>query len=240
MQVSFFIANFAGTKVYYPYRTQNKTSMLDIKDLGIRFGKESLFRHIDLQVKPGEVVCLTGPSGCGKTTLLKAVMGFVLPFEGSIAVDKIQLSPRTADTIRRRVAWMPQGLSLPTEWVREMIQLPFLLRVNKGIHFSEEKLLDYFDRLGLEKEILDKRLHEISGGQHQRILLAITAMQEKPLVITDEPTSALDHNSTEKALQFIRHLAEKEQRAVLAVSHEKRFIQGCDREFIIKKQEVGN
>lgn len=212
--------------------------MLDIKDIGIRFGKETLFSHLDLQVRSGEVVCLTGPSGCGKTTLLKAVMGFVEPYKGTIAVDNTLLTPRTADTIRHRIAWMPQGLSLPTEWVYDMIQLPFHLRVNRGVHFSEERLFDYFDRLGLEKELLDKRLLEISGGQYQRILLSITAMQEKPLIIVDEPTSALDHDSTEKALQFIRHLAENEQRAVLAVSHEKRFIQGCDREFIVRKQEV--
>ena len=212
--------------------------MLDIKDLGIRFGNETLFSHLDLQVRSGEVVCLTGPSGCGKTTLLKAVMGFVEPYKGTIAVDNTLLTPRTADTIRHRIAWMPQGLSLPTEWVYDMIQLPFHLRVNREVHFSEERLFDYFDRLGLEKELLDKRLLEISGGQYQRILLSITAMQEKPLIIVDEPTSALDHDSTEKALQFIRHLAENEQRAVLAVSHEKRFIQGCDREFIVRKQEV--
>lgn len=202
--------------------------MLRIENLGIRFGQTDIFAHMNLHVRSGEIVCLTGPSGCGKTTLLKAVMGFVTPYEGTISVEDTLLTPHTANAIRHRVAWMPQGLSLPCEWVREMVHLPFDLKVNRGTPFSEETLLEHFDTLGLEKGLLEKRLHEISGGQRQRILLAITAMQKKPLVIIDEPTSALDQTSTQKALQFVQQLASEGQ-AILAVSHDPRFMEGCNR-----------
>lgn len=202
--------------------------MLRIENLGIRFGQTELFSGFNLHVTRGEAVCLTGRSGCGKTTLLRAVMGFVAPFEGSITVEETLLTPRTADHIRHRIAWMPQGLSLPTEWVRDMVRLPFELRVNRGVAFSEEQLLAHFDTLGLEKDLLDKRLHEISGGQRQRILLAITAMQEKPLLIIDEPTAGLDQASTLKALQFVQTLA-REGRTILAVSHDQQFMNGCTR-----------
>lgn len=204
--------------------------MLRIEDLSIRFGQTTLFTDVNLHVKRGEVVCLTGPSGCGKTTLLKAVMGFVPLYQGRISVEDTLLTSQTASAIRHRVAWMPQGLSLPCEWVREMVHLPFDLKVNRGVAFSEENLLRHFDALGLDKELLEKRLHEISGGQRQRILLAITAMQEKPLVIIDEPTSALDPTSTQNTLQFIQKLAcSNGGRAILAVSHDPRFMEGCDR-----------
>lgn len=204
--------------------------MLRIENLGVRFGQKELFSDMNLHVGRGEVVCLTGPSGCGKTTLLKAVMGFVSPFQGTVVVDGIQLTPQMVHFVRHRIAWMPQGLSLPCEWVREMVHLPFDLRVNRGTPFSEEKLQGHFCALGLDASLLDKRLHEISGGQRQRILLAITAMQEKPLVIIDEPTSALDQASTQKALQFVQRLAtEGRGRAILAVSHDPRFMEGCDK-----------
>lgn len=217
-------------KYSYLRKTFDTTSlMLRIDNLGVQFGQTNLFSGINLRVGRGEVVCLTGPSGCGKTTLLRATMGFVTPYEGSVSVEDTLLTPRTADHIRRRIAWMPQGLSLPTEWVSEMVRLPFQLRVNRGVDFSEEQLLAHFDALGLEKELLAKRLHEISGGQRQRILLAITAMQNKPLLIIDEPTAGLDQVSTLKALQFVRQLAADEGRAVLAVSHDAHFMQGCSR-----------
>ena len=111
---------------------------------------------------------------------------------------------------------------------KEMVNLPFKLRVNKSNTFSEETLMEYFDTLGLEWGLLDKRLHEISGGQRQRILLAITAMQEKSLVIIDEPTSALDRISTQKAIQFVRQLGEA-GRTVVAVSHDIDFMNGCNK-----------
>ena len=202
--------------------------MLRIENLGVRFGQTELFSGINLHVAKGEFVCLTGRSGCGKTTLLRAVMGFVAPFEGSVTVEYTVLTPRTADHIRHRIAWMPQGLSLPTEWVSEMVRLPFNLRVNRGVVFSEEKLLDNFEKLGLEKELLGKRLHEISGGQCRRILLAITAMQAKPLLIIDEPTAGLDHTSALRTLQFVQQLC-NEGYTVLAVSHDKQFMDGCTR-----------
>ena len=202
--------------------------MLRIEDLGIRFGQTNIFIAQNLHVAKGELVCLTGPSGCGKTTLLKAIMGFVSPYKGAIVVDGIQLIPQTVHTIRHSIAWMPQALSLPCEWVKEMVNLPFNLKVNKSTAFPKEKLLEYFDALDLEKELLEKRLHEISGGQKQRILLAITALQEKSLIIIDEPTSALDKSSAQKALRFVQQLAIR-GRAVLAVSHDPLFIEGCNK-----------
>ena len=159
-------------------------------------------------------------------------MGFVTPYEGTISVNGIELSPRTVSHIRHLTAWMPQGLSLPCEWVREMVRLPFDLRVNRSSSVSEAMLLEHFEALGLDKELLDKRLHEISGGQRQRILLAITAMQEKPLIIIDEPTSALDKASTQKAIRYVQRLA-TEGKTILAVSHDPDFMEGCGRQITI-------
>lgn len=206
--------------------------MLQIENLGVRFGQKEIFSGMNLHVGRGEAVCLTGPSGCGKTTLLKAVMGFVTPYEGTISVNGIELSPRTVSHIRHQTAWMPQGLSLPCEWVREMVRLPFDLRVNRSSSASEAMLFEHFEALGLDKELLDKRLHEISGGQRQRILLAITAMQEKPLIIIDEPTSALDKASTQKTIRYVQRLA-TEGKTILAVSHDPDFMEGCGRQITI-------
>lgn len=206
--------------------------MLRIENLGVRFGEELVLRGLSLHVGRGEVVCVTGRSGCGKTTLLRAVMGFVAPCAGSIMVDGTPLTPRTVDHIRRRIAWMPQTLALPTEWVSEMVQMPFSLRANRGTVFSEERLFEYFDRLGLEHDLLHKRTHEISGGQNQRIMLAVSAMLDRPLMVVDEPTSALDHASSAAVADFMQSLA-AEGKTVLAVSHDPDFQRGCTRAYHI-------
>lgn len=200
--------------------------MLHINNACITFGTDVLFSGFSLKLERGETACITGQSGCGKTSLLNAIMGFVPLREGTICVGGILLGVSTIDSIRRQIAWIPQELALPFEWVKEMVSLPFGLKVNRTVPFSEEKLFACFDELGLEHELYNKRVNEVSGGQRQRIMLAVAAMLDKPLIVIDEPTSALDAGSTDKVLAFFRKQAAKGA-AVLAVSHDKDFASGC-------------
>lgn len=200
--------------------------MLHINNACIAFGTEVHFSGLNLNLERGKTACIVGQSGCGKTSLLNAVMGFVPLKEGTIKVGDTLLDKSTIDIIRRQIAWIPQELALPFEWVKEMVALPFDLKVNRSVPFSEERLYEYFDDLGLEHDLYTKRVNEVSGGQRQRIMLAVAAMLNKPLIIIDEPTSALDAGSTDKVLAFFRRQAEKGA-AVLAVSHDKDSASGC-------------
>ena len=200
--------------------------MLHINNACIAFGTEVLFSGFEMKLEKGETACIVGQSGCGKTSLLNAVMGFVPLYEGTIKVGGTLLDKSTIDLVRRQIAWIPQELALPFEWVKEMVSLPFELKVNRSVPFSEERLFMCFDELGLEHELYFKRVNEVSGGQRQRIMLAVAALLNKPLIVIDEPTSALDTGSTHKVLAFFRRQAEKGA-AVLAVSHDKDFASGC-------------
>ena len=200
--------------------------MLHINNACIAFGTEVLFSGFEMKLEKGETACIVGQSGCGKTSLLNAVMGFVPLYEGTIKVGGTLLDKSTIDLVRRQIAWIPQELALPFEWVKEMVSLPFELKVNRSVPFSEERLFMCFDELGLEHELYFKRVNEVSGGQRQRIMLAVAALLNKPLIVIDEPTSALDTGSTDKVLAFFRRQAEKGA-AVLAVSHDKEFASGC-------------
>lgn len=200
--------------------------MLHINNACIAFGTEVLFSGFEMKLEKGETACIVGQSGCGKTSLLNAVMGFVPLYEGTIKVGGTLLDKSTIDLVRRQIAWIPKELALPFEWVKEMVSLPFELKVNRSVPFSEERLFMCFDELGLEHELYFKRVNEVSGGQRQRIMLAVAALLNKPLIVIDEPTSALDTGSTDKVLAFFRRQAEKGA-AVLAVSHDKDFASGC-------------
>ena len=201
--------------------------MLQIDNACIAFGDEELFSGFCMQLHKGETACIAGESGRGKTSLLNAVMGFVPLRKGTITVGDFELTRNTIDTIRRQIAWIPQELALPMEWVKEMVQLPFNLKANRNPPFSLDKLFACFDELGLEEELYDKRVNEISGGQRQRIMIAVATLMQKPLLIVDEPTSALDSDSTDKVLAFFRKRM-REGSAILAVSHDQGFAQGCN------------
>ena len=200
--------------------------MLHIENICIAFGTEVLVSGFNMKLERGETACIVGQSGCGKTSLLNAIMGFVPLKEGIIRIGGMVLDKSTIDTVRRQIAWIPQELALPFEWVKEMVALPFGLKVNRSVPFSEERLFACFDELGLEHELYTKRVNEVSGGQRQRIMLAVAAMLNKPLIIIDEPTSALDADSTGRVLSFFRRQGERGT-AVLAVTHDKDFASGC-------------
>lgn len=206
--------------------------MLQIENAGIAYGNNVLFSGFNLLLNKGEIVSISGPSGCGKTSLLNAILGFVPLKEGRIILNGILLNKESVDKVRKQIAWIPQELALPLEWVRDMVQLPFGLKANRSTPFSESRLFACFEDLGLERELYDKRVNEISGGQRQRMMIAVASMIGKPLIIVDEPTSALDLGSSEKVISFFRKQAEKGS-AVLTVSHDKRFADGCDRHIII-------
>ncbi|MCI6213273.1 ABC transporter ATP-binding protein [Bacteroides heparinolyticus] len=206
--------------------------MLQIENAGIAYGNNVLFSGFNLLLNKGEIVSISGPSGCGKTSLLNAILGFIPLKEGRIILNGILLNKESVDKVRKQIAWIPQELALPLEWVRDMVQLPFGLKANRSTPFSESQLFACFEDLGLERELYDKRVNEISGGQRQRMMIAVASMIGKPLIIVDEPTSALDSGSSEKVISFFRKQAEKGS-AVLTVSHDKRFADGCDRHIII-------
>ena len=105
--------------------------MLQIDNACIAFGDEELFSGFCMQLHKGETACIAGESGRGKTSLLNAVMGFVPLRKGTITVGDFELTRNTIDTIRRQIAWIPQELALPMEWVKEMVQLPFELKANR-------------------------------------------------------------------------------------------------------------
>ncbi len=206
--------------------------MLQIENASVAYGNNILFSGFNLQLKQGEIASISGPSGCGKTSLLNAILGFIPLREGRITLNGTLLEKGSIDAIRRQIAWIPQELALPLEWVKDMVQLPFSLKANRGTPFSESRLFACFEDLGMEQELYYKRVNEISGGQRQRMMIAVASMISKPLIIIDEPTSALDSGSTEKVLSFFRRQADKGS-AILTVSHDEGFSNGCDQHIIM-------
>lgn len=206
--------------------------ILKIENASISFGQGDLFSEFNATLNLGEMYCLTGESGKGKTSLLKAILGFVPLDHGKISLNGVEVGVKNLDITRRFTSWIPQELALPSDWVKEMVHIPFNLKANRNIKFSKDKLFSYFEELGLDPQLYDRRVVEISGGQRQRIVIAATAMLQKPLMIIDEPTSALDHESVVRVVNFLRN-RKNEGVAVLAVTHDSYFASHCDKELML-------
>ncbi len=201
--------------------------MIQISQACIRYKDLQLFHHLNVAIERGSLVCITGPSGCGKSSLLHALLGIVPLAEGEIHIDGVKLTVDSIAAVRRKIAWLPQEIALPCEWVSEMVQLPFSLKAAKKTGFQEVEFLKLLSELNLEPSVYGKRVNEISGGQRQRLMIASAALLDRPLILIDEPTSALDRESVSHVADLFRRLTLRGV-TVVAVSHDAGFIQQCD------------
>jgi len=195
--------------------------MLNFRDITIAFDGRTILEHFSLEVARGEKAVLRGPSGAGKSSLMALLLGFLAPAAGTVWLDGQEVTRENINNIRQKTAWVPQEASLPVEFVRQLVDTAFGLRANRSAKPDKAALLETFEKLGLGSEIYEKRLGDISGGEKQRVMIAIAALLRKPVLLLDEPTSALDPASTERLASFLHGLKET---TILAISHDSRFI----------------
>lgn len=202
--------------------------MLEVKNASIAVGGRQLFSGLSFTVSDGQIVCLTGCSGSGKTTLLRAILGFHPLAEGHISIDGELLTPSSAEEFRKQISYIPQELLLPSEWVSDMVRLPFGLKINRSKAFSKDLLMAEWRKLELQPELYDKKVTELSGGERQRAVLSVSGLLGKSILLVDEPTSALDAHSAALVLNYLRMLAARGC-SIVAVSHDNTFAEGCDK-----------
>lgn len=202
--------------------------MLEIKNASITIGGRQLFAGLSFTVPDGQTICLTGSSGSGKTTLLRAILGFHPLDEGHISIDGELLTPSSAEEFRKHISYIPQELTLPSEWVSDMMRLPFTLKVNRGKAFSKDLLMAEWRKLELPPALYDKKVAELSGGERQRAVLSASGLLGKSILLVDEPTSALDAHTSALVLDYLKTLAARGC-SIVAVSHDADFAQGCDK-----------
>ena len=199
--------------------------IVEIENITIAYDNKVVMQNFSLQLNKGEHIAVVGASGCGKSSMLRAILGFVPVTQGKILYKGEEINNSNIFNIRNNIAYLPQDITFPCEWVREIADIIFRLKANNYTYYKE-KLFRYFKQLGLEETIFDKRISEISGGQRQRVMLAIIALTAKELILLDEPTSALDKDSAQMTLDFLKNLDNKP--AIISVTHDCNFAQRCN------------
>ncbi len=179
--------------------------MIELQNVSIKFNK-IIFKNFNLIIKDKSKVAIIGESGSGKSTLLNLLAGFIKPNEGNIIINGIPLKHDTLKKIRSEIAWLPQGIDIYFENVKSLIYSLFQIRINKNNRPNEKQIISMFNKLGLDKDILNKKLSEISGGQKQRVLLAAILLTKKKIYLLDEPTSALDKTNTLKVSKILKNI----------------------------------
>ncbi len=222
---------------------ETKPAVLEIDDAHVvyrsRFGSggHHALRGVSLRLAAGETLGVVGESGCGKSTLAKLIMGLVAPTSGSVTVAGQSLvkqpgrpRPRGRELRRLRtraqlVFQDPIGSLSPRRTVADSIAEP--LRA-AGLAATERaaRVAAVLDRMELDRAILGRYPHELSGGQAQRVGIARALVGEPDLIVFDEPTSALDVTVQAQILAVIADVTADTDRASVFISHDLATVRG--------------
>jgi putative ABC transport system ATP-binding protein len=191
--------------------------LIKYENIGISFENKNVLSGFNLSVKKKQKVLMRGKSGTGKTTLLKMLLGFTKPAEGTLYFQNRAIDSKTCWEARKKIAYVIQDTDLGEGKVKNLLNDIFSYRVNKE-KLDPDKLLVFMRDLELEDDILDKNFQELSGGEKQRIGILISLLLNRDIYLLDEVTSALDINLKKKVADYF---LSREDWTLLVVSHDR-------------------
>jgi oligopeptide transport system ATP-binding protein len=213
--------------------------LLSVSDLSVEFlymrGRWPMRRRatlkavdqVSFEVRAGETLGIVGESGCGKSTLARAVLGLIPASAGRISWlgrDLRGLAPREFRPVRRdiQIVFQDPLASLdPRMTMREIVAEPLRwLRPELSDAETDARVRDILGRVGLLPEMLNRYVHEFSGGQCQRIGIARAMVVEPKLIVCDEPVSALDVSIRAQIINLLRELQRALGLALIFISHD--------------------
>ena len=170
--------------------------MIEIENISKTFGKLEVLQEVNLSCKKGECIALIGPNACGKTTLIKSLLGMVIPSSGQIKFKGETINKNFE--YRRYIGYMPQIGRYP-----QNMTIGQIIDMVKGIR-NEKKPLDeeLYKAYELNK-LLDKKMSTLSGGTMQKVSAVLSFLFNPSILILDEPTAGLDPIAAEILKQKI-------------------------------------
>ncbi len=185
--------------------------MIEVKNLRKQFGKLVALDAINLNCNVGEAIALIGPNGCGKTTLIKSILGMVVPDSGEIKVMGSNILNN--HTYRSAIGYMPQIGRYPENMsIGQIIEM--IKSIRSSDHALDEDLLHEFKLSSL----YHKKMSTLSGGTTQKVSATIAFLFDPKLLILDEPTAGLDPIASEALKEKIQ-VENKKGKLIIITSH---------------------
>ncbi|MBQ9686389.1 MAG: ABC transporter ATP-binding protein [Oscillospiraceae bacterium] len=199
------------------------------------FGKKTSFRALEdvsFHVNHGEILGLVGESGCGKSTLSKAILGML---DSAVVTGEIRHFTKRPQMVFQD----PFGSLNPAKTIGWILEEP--LRVFGKYDAAERKrrVLDMMERVGLDKDYVNRKPSELSGGQRQRVSIATALIQRPRFILADEPVSALDVTIQAQILDLLWDLRKQLDLSYLFISHDLNVIYSiCDRVMVMEQGRI--
>lgn len=192
-------------------------------DISVTLGKEHILRDINIHIHCGELTVIIGKNGAGKSTLLKALLGEI-KHNGNIEfIDK-----KDNSSPNLKIGYVPQTVNIEKYMPTTVYDLFASLISNKPVWLKKDKNLEKLikEKLSFFKvdNLIDKGIGELSGGELQRVLLAIATTPVPNLLILDEPLSGVDRTGIILFYELVNKLKIENDISIILVSHDLEFV----------------
>ena len=192
--------------------------MLELHDMTASYNRSHPILHqINLCAKAGEITVLLGPNGSGKSTLLHTVIGD-MPYTGEICINGASLRTLSPQKRAQLVSLLPQHLPVPALSVRETVALGLSPRTARMGKAEWQEVDAQLQRLEISP-LTDRAVCTLSGGERQKVFLAMLLVQNTPVLLLDEPTTYMDAAFTARFYTILKEECAK-GKAVLTVMHD--------------------
>lgn len=212
--------------------------MIAARNLGVRYGGWTALEGVDLEIQDREMVALVGPNGAGKSTLMRALAGLT-PAQGEVELDGQPLARIPRKELARTLALVPQttvyAFPYSVEEVVQMGRFPY----QSGLGLDQEKHREVVEECLTATGTLElraRRIHELSGGEQQRVRLAQALAQRSRYLLLDEPTAHLDLAFQIEVLRLLQRLNQEQGLTVVVSLHDLNLAAGfCSRIVMLRQ-----
>ena len=211
---------------------------IKMKDISVQFGKEQILKNVNLHIHCGELTVIIGRNGAGKSTLLKAILGEVEHKGNIIFTDE-----KDNLTKKIKIGYVPQKLNIEKHMPTTVFDMfascisyiPVFMKKDKKIYKEIKEHLKIF---GVDR-LIDKSIGDLSGGELQRVLIAMATKPIPNLLILDEPVSGIDKNGIRDFYQILNRLKAEYDMSIILVSHDLELAnQYADRVILLDKEVI--
>jgi len=197
--------------------------IVSVRNVDFSYYNGLVLSDVSLNLTPGSMTGLIGPNGSGKTTLVKILCGLLRPRRGQVLLAGRDVSRLSHREVARQVALVPQELLVPFDFtVYEMVMLgrtPYVRHL-RGVTTPDREVVGRMLALTNTESLARRPFNELSGGEQQRVIIAMALAQEPRVLLLDEPVVHLDVNHQLEILELIHKLNGEAGLTVLATMHD--------------------
>jgi branched-chain amino acid transport system ATP-binding protein len=180
--------------------------VLELRNVSTHYGLIAVLRDVNVEIRPGEIVCLLGGNASGKSTTLKTILGMVTPSQGEVVFRGEKISGlSTTQIVGRGVTMVPENRRLFTRMtVRENLELGSYLRTDKAkVKEDLDRVMELFPRI---RERLTQKAGTLSGGEQQMVAMSRALMADPKVLLMDEPVHGAGPGPGRPGVQIIQDI----------------------------------